>query len=184
MSLLRTITHLAFVASALVAIPTASAQSGTTSQYGQGSFGLGLMIGSPTGLSAKKYLAEQHAIDGAVGWGYAGTHVHADYLYEKKDVLGESGARLGWFVGIGGQARMERHRHGSYYNRRHDHDGHDHDDHDRGYLHLGARAPLGLELRFQSLPRLELFGEIALGFEIIELPGPTLDGGIGTRYYF
>lgn len=181
MNLLRTITLLCFVAAGLLAIPHASAQSG--SQYGQGDFGIGVMVGSPTGLTAKKYLADQHAIDGAIGWGYAGTHIHADYLYEKKDVLGESEARLGWFFGIGGQARMERTRHGSYYNRRDDHDNHDHD-HDRGYLHLGARVPLGLELRFQSLPQFEFFGEIALGFEIIEFPGPTLDGGIGTRFYF
>ena len=138
------------------------------------------MIGSPTGLSVKKYLAESHAIDGALGWGYGGTHFHADYLYEQKDVLGENNARLGWFVGIGGKAGMSRYGNGRYYNRRYDR----YEDRNRDYLHLGARVPLGLELRFQSIPKLEFFGELAFGFEVVEYPGPTLDAGIGTRFYF
>jgi hypothetical protein len=181
MTLLRSVVLLGLVFSGISSIPTASAQAGTHSQYGQGDFGVGLMIGSPTGITAKKYLAEQHAVDAALGWGYGGSHFHADYLYEKKDVLGESEARLGWFVGIGGQVQMERNRNGYYYNRRYHRDDYRRD---RNYLHLGARVPLGLELRFQSLPKFEFFGEVALGFEIIEYPGPTLDGGIGTRFYF
>lgn len=181
MSNLRTVVLLGLAfAFSISTIPTASAQSG--SRYGQGDFGIGFMIGSPTGLSLKKYLADQHAIDGAIGWGYGGTHVHADYLYEKNDLLGESDARLGWFIGIGAQVGVERYRRGHYYNRRHDH--HDDHDRDRNYLHVGARLPLGLELRFRSIPKFEFFGEIALGFEIIEYPGPTLNGGIGTRFYF
>lgn len=176
MNPLRTLAVLGFVLSSVAAIPTASAQ---TSQYGQGDLGVGLMIGSPTGVTAKKYIRDQHAVDAALGFGYGGTHFHADYLYEKKDVLGENGARLGWFVGIGGQAQVERRRDGYYYNRRYHRD-----DDRRQYLHLGARLPLGLELRFQELPRFEFFAELALGFEIIEYPGPTLDGGIGTRFYF
>ena len=180
MTLLRTTAALGFVLLGLGGIPTtASAQSGSSSQYGQGDFGVGLMIGSPTGLTAKQYLAEQHALDAALGFGYGGTHFHADYLYEKRDVLGERNARLGWFVGIGGQFSVERNRGSRYYGRKYD-------DYrrDRDYFHVGPRVPLGLELRFQSIPKLEFFGELALGFEIVEYPGLTLDGGIGTRFYF
>lgn len=152
--------------------------NGQPSQYGQGNLGLGVMIGSPTGLSLKNYLGENHAVDAALGFGYGGFHLHADYLFEQQDFLGESEARLGWFIGVGGQFQAERNR-GRYYNRRYDAD-----ERDDQHLHLGARVPLGLEARFRSLPPLEFFFEIAPGFEIVEYPGPTLDAAIGTRFYF
>lgn len=152
--------------------------NGEPSRYGQGSLGVGVMIGSPTGLSLKNYLAENHAVDAALGFGYGGFHFHADYLFEQQDFVGSSEMRLGWFIGVGGQFQTERNRR-RYYNRRYD-ENERRDQH----LHLGARVPLGLELRFQSLPPLELFFEIAPGFEIVEYPGPTLDAAIGTRFYF
>lgn len=180
MSLLRTTAVLAFLASNLAAIPIASAQH--ESQYGQSDFGVGLMVGSPTGVTAKKYLAENHAFDGAFGFGYGGYSIHADYLFEQRDFLGENDARLGWFVGIGGQFQVERDRYhrGGYYGRRYDRDDRDR----RNRVHAGPRAPIGLELRFRSLPPLEMFAEIALGFEIVEYPGLTLNGGLGARWYF
>ena len=107
MSLLRSLGLLGVVVTTLAAIPTASAQD---SQYGQSDFGVGLMVGSPTGVTAKKYLAENHAFDGAFGVGYGGYSIHADYLFEQPDFIGENEARLGWFVGIGGQFQVERER--------------------------------------------------------------------------
>src|SRR5689334_13516050 len=47
-------------------------------------FGLGLIIGDPTGLSLKGFLTRETAIDGAVGIGLLGghdLHVHADFLW-------------------------------------------------------------------------------------------------------
>jgi len=179
MSLLRSLGLLGVVVTSLAAIPTASAQD---SQYGQSDFGVGLMVGSPTGVTAKKYLAENHAFDGAFGFGYGGYSIHADYLFEQPDFLGENDARLGWFLGIGGQFQVERERYygrNGYYDRKYDRD-----DRDRRHIHAGPRVPIGLELRFRSLPPLEMFAEIALGFEIVEYPGLTLNGGLGARWYF
>ena len=176
---------LAFVVSSAFAVGrTASAEeihvpsNGQSSQYGQGSLGVGVMVGSPTGLSLKKYLTEKHAFDAALGFGYGGIHVHADYLFEQQDFMGSSEARLGWFIGIGGKFASERNR-GRYYNRRYDED-----ERREQHLHAGLRVPIGLELRFQDIAPLEFFFEIAPGFEIVEYPGPTLDAAIGTRFYF
>lgn len=170
--------------STLAAERTASAEeihvpsNGQPSQYGQSSLGVGVMIGSPTGLTLKKYLTENHAFDAALGVGYGGMHVHADYLFEQQDFMGVSEARLGWFIGVGAQFQAERNR-GHYYNRRYDED-----ERREQHLHAGLRVPIGLELRFQDIAPLEFFFEVAPGFEIVEYPGPTLDAAIGTRFYF
>ena len=47
-------------------------------------FGLGFILGQPTGISIKYFFAQEHAINAAVGVGWwAGNnfHIHADYNY-------------------------------------------------------------------------------------------------------
>ena len=61
----------------LALAPSAHAQRG-------GDFGLGLIIGDPTGLSGKGFVSETNAIDFAVGFSFIhGDHLqlHADYLW-------------------------------------------------------------------------------------------------------
>ncbi len=46
-------------------------------------FGVGAILGEPTGVSLKKWLGARTAIDGALAWSFAnesGFHLHADYL--------------------------------------------------------------------------------------------------------
>src|SRR5262245_1633418 len=49
----------------------------------QRNFGIGLIVGHPTGLSGKGYLTPDTAIDGAIGFGDTTRqiHMHADYLW-------------------------------------------------------------------------------------------------------
>ncbi len=47
-------------------------------------FGLGVILGEPTGLSGKYWTSSTNAIDGGLAWSFrhAGFfHVHADYLW-------------------------------------------------------------------------------------------------------
>jgi hypothetical protein len=49
-------------------------------------FGLGLMLGAPSGLSGKYFLSSDNALDfgvGAIGYyrGRSGLHLHLDYLW-------------------------------------------------------------------------------------------------------
>src|SRR3954462_2363907 len=47
-------------------------------------FGLGLIIGDPTGVTMKGFVTQDTAIDGAIGFAVLGgedLHVHADFLW-------------------------------------------------------------------------------------------------------
>jgi hypothetical protein len=146
-----------------------------------GPFGLGLIIGSPTGISLKYYLGDSgQAIDGAVGFSFLGAdgvHVHADYLWHPFMLTQDAAFSLPMHVGVG--VRLL------------DHDrGRDGDDD----FHVGIRAPVGLTFDFTEVP-LDVFVEIAL---ILDFHGDhkvnvnddddnvdlDLNAGVGVRYYF
>ena len=49
----------------------------------QDDFGIGIILGEPTGLSLKYWLDEERAIDGAAAWSYSENdsfQLHGDYL--------------------------------------------------------------------------------------------------------
>ena len=57
-------------------------------------FGLGLMIGAPTGLSGKYFLTESTALDfgvGGIGYyrGRDGLHLHADHLWHPLSLVSD-----------------------------------------------------------------------------------------------
>ncbi len=146
-----------------------------------GPFGLGLIIGSPTGISLKYYLGgSSHAIDGAIGFSFLGAdglHLHADYLWHPFMLVQDPAFNLPLHFGIG--ARIL------------DHDRGNNDDDDD--LHVGVRAPVGVTFDFTEVP-LDVFLAIAL---ILDFHGDhnrnnddddsidlDLNAGVGVRYYF
>ena len=148
-----------------------------------GNFGLGLIIGSPTGLSVKYYLDRRNAIDAAVGvavLGSHGIHAHADYLWHPWVLTREPSFDLAFYFGLGGRVL--------------EHNRKDVDDH----FHLGARAPAGLVFDFAkgNVP-IDVFVEGALILDFIMDDeagrargdeGGTIDldfnVSLGVRYYF
>jgi hypothetical protein len=150
-----------------------------------GPFGLGLILGNPTGLSMKYYLGGTgHAIDGAIGGafgGYGGLHLHVDYLFHPVMLTRSSGFNLPLHVGIG--ARVLDHNSGRHF------DNDRHEDH----LHVGARVPLGITFDFTRVP-LDAFFEIAVILDFISGDsdrryeddnfGVDLNAALGIRYYF
>jgi hypothetical protein len=135
-----------------------------------GPFGLGLILGSPTGFSAKLYLNRRNALDFALGFSFLnrrGVAAHVDYLWHPVMLADDEAFFLPLYVGVG--ARIL------------DHDrGNDDDD-----LHLGARAPAGILFDFKAVP-LDVFLEVALVVDIIQDHGDVIDlnAGVGVRYYF
>ena len=159
---------------------TARAQSGGTASGPPGPLGLGVIVGSPTGLSAKWRATRANSFDAGVGIGFGNSlHLHADWLFEGGDLMKESGATLGWFAGVGGKFAVRDHD-----DRGRGNDPDDDDDDDDDDVDLGPRVPVGLDLAFANVPNLELFAEIALGLEIADDQGLFLDGGIGARWFF
>lgn len=137
----------------------------------QGSgFGLGVIVGEPTGLSMKAWLSEGSAFDVAAAWSFEGRgflHLHGDYL-RHVNVIDVSKGFLPFYYGIGARIRIrddERFRN---------------DDED---IWLGLRIPLGMTYLFTNAP-LDIFVEIAPVVELIPSTDVDLDGGLGIRYYF
>jgi len=125
-------------------------------------FGLGLMVGEPTGLSGKYWLSPLSAIDGALGWSFGKNNwvqLHGDYLIHNYGIVNVGKGKLPVYYGIG--ARMIF----STANR------------------VGIRGVAGLDYLFQSDP-LDIFLEIAPVLDLAPEIEFDFNAGIGIRYYF
>jgi hypothetical protein len=146
----------------------ASAASTARAQEARG-FGLGLIIGNPTGVSGKGFLSPEHAIDGAVGFGLLGgedLQLHADFLWHFP-IKQWSSAALDLYLGVG--PWLGFHGHGGRNERETD-------------VSIGARAPFGLAVMFDA--PFDVFLEVAAGLRLVRKVGFHLDAAIGGRYWF
>ena len=102
-----------------------------------GPFGLGIILGDPSGLSAKLFLDGRHAVDFALDFSFRddAMYIHADYLLHIKQFTSrKAGNHLFLpYVGVGGKLGIRD-------NHDDDHHGHDHDNSGS----LGVRVPLGI----------------------------------------
>lgn len=149
--------------------------------FGQGSFGqdhglgLGVIIGEPTGLSAKVWISPVHALDVGVGWSIGSNwvgrprghdargrrvHYHLDHLWHAFSAIHANG-RFPLYYGIG--ARLNA---GAAYDEC-----------------LALRGVIGiLWLPVDTVA--DFFMEIAPSFELLPASAFGLDAGLGVRYYF
>ncbi len=157
-----------------LALPLPALAQEQTASKAPGPFGVGLILGAPTGVSAKARLGSTSSIDAAFGLGVgADVHFHGDYLFEGLPVLlqdEDSGITLDWYFGVGGRMLLVD-----------DNDNNNRNDDD---LELGPRAPLGLELYVSSVKNMEAFVEVAVGLDLVDETNITVDGGIGFRWFF
>jgi hypothetical protein len=127
----------------------------------RGLLGLGIMVGAPTGGSAKFWTKETQAIDAAIG--YNGDLVlHGDYLWHGWDILpAPQEGKVAGYAGLG--LRMRN---------RQDDD-----------LEFGFRTPAGVSYWMDRYP-IEMFVELAPVFKVNARNALDLDGAIGLRLYF
>ncbi|MEN8202888.1 MAG: hypothetical protein ABFS28_09855 [Bacteroidota bacterium] len=124
-------------------------------------FGLGIIIGEPTGLSAKVWTTEQAALDAAMAWSFVGNgflRFHSDLLLHRYLIDVDQG-KLPVYFGLGAKLVFA------------------------SDLELGIRIPLGIAYQFESAP-FEAFLEVVPVFNLIPQTAVDMDGGIGIRYYF
>jgi hypothetical protein len=139
------------------------------SEVGAKPFGLGVVIGDPTGLSAKLYLNQVNAIDFALAFQNYGpfddsVYFHATYLWHPSILASGSGVEIPWHVGVGGYVASNRW--------------------DRGIDDtIGVRVPLGVDLNLESVP-LQFFGDVALRVGLAPSTYVYFDVGVGGRFYF
>ena len=125
-------------------------------------FGLGFMLGEPTGISFKKWTGSKTAIDGAVAWSFSGQnslHLHADYLVHRFDLIKVEKGRLPVYFGLGARFKLE----------------------DR--TKFGVRIPIGVCYLFEEAT-LDVFFELVPIFDLVPDTAFKISGSIGIRYYF
>lgn len=140
-------------------------------------FGAGLIIGEPTGISVKGWVAGDRAIDGALAWnlGYGGAfRIHADYLFHKYDLIKVSKGALPLYYGPG--IRMRFWNEGRYWRHGDWHDG-------DGRADLAVRFPVGLAYQFDGAP-VDCFMEVVPALGLIPSTYLDFDFGLGARYWF
>lgn len=140
-------------------------------------FGAGLIIGEPTGISVKGWVAGDRAIDAALAWnlGYGGAfRIHADYLFHKYDLIPVSKGALPLYYGPGLRMRF-------WNDGRHWRGGEWHDD--DGRVDLAVRFPVGLAYQFDGAP-VDVFVELVPALGLIPATYFDLDFGIGGSYWF
>jgi hypothetical protein len=127
-------------------------------------FGLGIILGEPTGISGKYWLEEKKAIDFALGYGLLGDKsrfsLHVDYLYHTDNDFIEN---LGMPVYYGFGVRLRTHSS------------------ERGSL--GVRGVMGVLQNLDKYP-VEIFLEVVPVFQLLPETKLKLDAAIGGRYYF
>ena len=135
-------------------------------------FGVGVIIGEPTGISFKNWISNRHAIDAAAAWSFSGDdefQFHMDYLFHNYDLVHaeDMGGRLPVYFGVGGRAKFEEDS-----GRRHNDD-----------TIVGVRLPLGIAY-IASGPPLDFFVEIVPTLDVAPDTDFELNAGIGMRFYF
>ncbi len=125
-------------------------------------FGLGIILGEPTGISAKKWLDDKSALDGAVAWSLvtpSSFHLHADYLYHDFNIFDVKKGKLPLYFGIGFRIRIG--------------------DEDR----IGIRVPVGISYIFEQSP-LDIFLELGPVLDLTPATKLRLTSSVGIRYFF
>jgi hypothetical protein len=128
-----------------------------------GGFGLGVIVGEPTGLSWKIWTGHNTAFAGAAAWSLgerATFHPHVDYLFHNENLFKVSKGRLPFYYGLGIRFLFRE-----------------------GEDKVGVRFPLGLEYLLVS-PSLGIFFELVPVLDLSPKTIVDLNGAIGVRYYF
>ncbi len=149
------------------AIPAAAAGDPDT-----GTWELGVILGEPTGLSAKYWTTTNTALDFGAAWSFekdGNLHLHCDYLYHNFEIFKVDEGSLPLYFGIGGRVRFED-------------DDHKDLDNDHG-TRVGLRLVLGLEYLVAAYP-MSVFFEIAPIVDVAPKTEGSMNGGLGIRYVF
>lgn len=128
----------------------------------QSGFGIGVILGEPTGISFKNWASSTTAVDGGAAWSFAhhgSLHLHVDFLVHDFNLTEVEKGKLAVYYGIGGRFKSQKRE------------------------RFGVRVPVGLCYIPQKAP-IDLFLEIAPLLDLAPATEFGLTGGMGIRYYF
>jgi hypothetical protein len=138
----------------------------------KGTLGFGIIVGEPTGICLKIYLAKDRALDIAAGSAFIsnGLQVHGDYVFHPWILQDRDSFVLPVYIGPGFRAIDYSGGSGG-----------------SSHVALGLRAVVGLLFDFKNAP-LDAFLEVAIigqyDFKSGDGLGAAVNYGGGVRYYF
>ncbi|SMO43379.1 hypothetical protein [Gracilimonas mengyeensis] len=143
----------------LTVISTTNAQAQSAPGHGK-NFGVGVMLGEPSGVTVKNWFSERSAFDIGAAWSLTGRneaiHMHADYLMHSWFPENDG---VAFYYGIGGRVIFADNP------------------------TAGARIPLGLTYVFTNVP-LDIFVEAVPILDLAPDVKFAGNGAVGLRYYF
>ncbi len=125
-------------------------------------FGLGIILGEPTGIIAKYWTGRTTAFDFAGSWSFEGEdslHLHVDYLFHSFNLFKVDRGKLPIYYGIGARLSLQ------------------------DKTRFGIRLPVGISYMFDKAP-FDIFVEIGPVMDVIPATDLHVFGFIGFRYYF
>ena len=137
-------------------------------------WGLGAVIGAPTGLSANYFLSEARTIHSTLAYDFGGhdeLQIASHYQWRMNNLHFEK-LKLGWFYGVGARLAFQDDDHHHRHHRDHD-----------GNVDFGPSGTLGLFHEFQSVP-LEVFLKGNLTLNLISDTDVDGDFMLGLHYNF
>jgi len=127
-------------------------------------FGVGILIGEPTGLSGKYWLDDSRALDFGLASSFVHTYtalsLHSDLIFHNFELI-KSQFRLPVYYGVGVRIHLNN----------------------QGGNTFGARGVIGIDWFVNNYP-IDVFIEMAPVFNLFPETLLQLDLSIGGRYYF
>jgi hypothetical protein len=127
-------------------------------------FGLGIIVGEPTGINAKYYLNRINAIQGSMAWSLEGNNdiqIQGEYLFHRYDWIKVENGELPVYFGVGGVISFR----------------------EAADNIIGIEFPVGLDYIFAGAP-FDVFGQIVPILELAPATDFELDAAIGARFFF
>ena len=127
-------------------------------------FGIGVIAGEPTGITAKYNVDANISVDGGLGWATSGDnefHIYGTCIYHMYDLIKVPKRNLPLYFGGGFRFFKREHKDNEF----------------------GIRIPVGVEYQFETLP-LGAFIELAPVVNLTPDTDLDLEGGIGIRFFF
>jgi hypothetical protein len=137
----------------LLAAPAAACRNG---------WGIGVILGEPTGISLKIWNSGTTALDAAAAWSFKSErklHLHMDYLFHNFKLFKVRQGKLPLYYGIGGRIKFEEE------------------------TRVGVRFPVGICYILRDTP-IDIFFEIVPLLDLTPETDFDFNACIGIRYFF
>jgi hypothetical protein len=128
----------------------------------QGTFGIGVIVGEPTGVSGKLWMTDRTAVDVAAAWSFSdesALHLHADYLFHNFDLIDVEKGRMPIYFGIGGRVKFENDS------------------------RVGVRIPVGIAYLMEDAP-IDFFFELVPLLDLVPDTDFKFNAALGARFFF